>query len=69
MTTVITVPFKGVGLCVAERQNQPFTPMKAIVEGMGLMWEPQLRKLNSNAEIWGVIKMVVPTKGAYQTAV
>ncbi|RXJ71764.1 hypothetical protein CS022_19535 [Veronia nyctiphanis] len=69
MTTAITVPFNGAELYVVEHQNQPYTPMKAIVEGMGLTWEPQLRKLNANADRWGMIKMIIPTNGASQDAV
>ena len=32
----ITVPFHGAELYVVEHNGQPYTPMKPIVEGMGL---------------------------------
>lgn len=35
--------------------------MKQIVEGMGLRWQAQHRKLTANAKQWGIIKMVIPS--------
>lgn len=64
MTTSISVPFHGANLLVIEHQNQPFTPMKTIVEGMGLTWQSQLAKLNSNPERWGITKIVIPNRTA-----
>lgn len=66
MTTAITVPFHGSNLFVVEHNNQPYTPMKPIVEGMGLAWQVQQRKLAANPERWGITKMVIPTVGGYQ---
>ncbi len=47
MTTLtqITVPFHGSELFIIEYNNQPYTPMKPIVEGMGLDWAAQFNKL------------------------
>lgn len=47
MTTLaqITVPFHGSELFVIEHNNQPYTPMKPIVESMGLDWAAQFVKL------------------------
>lgn len=41
----ITVPFHGAELYVIEHESQPYAPMRVIVEGMGLAWQPQHRKL------------------------
>ncbi len=59
----ITVPFHGADLCVVEHNGHPYTPMKPIVEGMGLAWQPQHRKLSSNQNRWGITIMVMPLQG------
>ncbi len=41
----ITVPFHSNELLVVEYNSQPYTPMKPIVEGMGLAWQAQYDKL------------------------
>lgn len=41
----ITVPFHGAELLLIEHEGQPYTPMRPVVEGMGLAWSPQRRKL------------------------
>lgn len=41
----ITVPFHGSELFIVEHNNQPYTPMKPIVEGMGMDWKAQFSKL------------------------
>ena len=65
----ITVPFHGNSLYIVEYNSEPYTPMKPIVEGMGLDWKSQLAKLNSNAKRWGVTKIVIPTLGDLQEMV
>lgn len=35
--------------------------MKPIVEGMGLAWQSQHKKLTSNSERWGITMMVIPS--------
>lgn len=39
------VPFRSAMLLLVERDGQPFVPMKPVVEGMGLAWQTQHRKL------------------------
>ena len=41
----ITVPFHGDMLYLVEHNGEPYTPMKPIVEGMGLDWGTQYRKI------------------------
>ncbi|QTL38779.1 hypothetical protein HGO23_12935 [Xenorhabdus budapestensis] len=41
----ITVPFYNDELYVVEYNNEPYVPMRPIVEGMGLTWQSQLEKL------------------------
>lgn len=61
MSNQISVPFYGSTLLIVEHNGEPFTPMKPLVEGMGLAWEAQLRKLKGSAGRWGVTKMIIPS--------
>lgn len=45
MNTSILVPFHGNTLYLVEHDGEAYTPMKPIVEGMGLTWQAQHRKL------------------------
>lgn len=73
MTTMslqqITVPFHNAELFLIEHEGQPYTPMKPIVDGMGLTWQSQHRKLTENQGRWGIIKMMIPTRGDIQEAI
>ncbi|MHC1788282.1 phage antirepressor N-terminal domain-containing protein [Solidesulfovibrio sp.] len=60
------VQFHGKTLFVATVNNQPFTPMRPIVEGMGMAWSPQRVKLTANAGRWGVTMIVTPSEGGSQ---
>lgn len=62
----IAVPFHSTELYLVEHNGQPYTPMKPIVEGMGLTWQSQHRKLTENNGRWGIIKMMIPTIGDIQ---
>lgn len=57
----ITVPFHGAELYVVEHNGEPYTPMKPIVEGMGLAWQPQHRKLAANQNRWGMVEIAIPS--------
>ena len=46
--------------------NQPFTPMKPIIENMGLGWASQTQKLNANKDRWGVTMIVIPSENGEQ---
>lgn len=46
-TQLITVPFYGNNLYIITHNKQPYTPMKPIVEGMGLNWKAQHTKLQN----------------------
>jgi hypothetical protein len=64
----ITVPFHGADLYVVEHNGQPYTPMKPIVEGMGLDWGGQHKKVAANESRWGVSVMEIPSAGGVQMA-
>lgn len=66
--SLITVPFLGDNLFLVSLNDEPYTPMKPIVEGMGLAWQPQQRKLSQNAERLGITIMVIPSgRGEQET--
>ena len=62
-TRAITVPFHGAELYVVEHNGQPFTPMKPIVDGMGLDWKSQHRKVAANQGRWGMAIITMPMQG------
>lgn len=62
----ITVPFHGAELYVVEHNGQPYTPMKPIVEGVGVSWQGQHEKLTANHERWGIKEILIPSKGGLQ---
>lgn len=54
MCKLSPVPFHGDTIFCIDYQNQPFTPMRPIVENMGLDWGGQAVKLKANKERWTV---------------
>lgn len=55
----LSIPFYGDTLYLVEHQGQPCTPMKPIVEAMGLAWQPQHKKFQDNPGRWGITLMVI----------
>lgn len=66
---LITVPFHGNHLFITTYNDEPYTPMKSIVEGMGLDWGGQHKKLVANSHRWGVTIMEIPSEGGTQQAI
>lgn len=64
--SLIPVPFQGTTLFVVERAGEPYTPMRPIVEGMGLDWKSQYRRLTDDTNRWGVVMMTIPSQGGLQ---
>lgn len=58
MCELSPVTFHGDTIFCIDYQNQPFTPMRPIVENMGLGWASQSQKLNANKERWTVTNIV-----------
>jgi hypothetical protein len=66
-TNLVQVPFHGATLLVTDYCGEPYVVMKPIVEGMGLAWQPQHKKLNDEKERWGCNDILIPTeKGGIQ---
>ncbi|ANB54850.1 hypothetical protein WM43_20420 [Aeromonas veronii] len=43
----VVVPFHGSNLYLVDHQGDPYVPMKPVVEGMGLDWKTQHRKMTA----------------------
>ena len=65
-TRAITVPFHGADLYVVEHNGLPYTPMKPIVQAMGLDWGSQFRKVAANEARWGIVNLTIPSAGGEQ---
>lgn len=70
MTSIstINVPFHGSNLFIVNYNGEPYVPMKPIVEGMGLDWMGQYRKLTQRFSK-GIEEMSIPTKGGEQSMI
>ncbi|HDL8226821.1 TPA: phage antirepressor N-terminal domain-containing protein [Yersinia enterocolitica] len=64
--STINVPFHGTNLYVVNHNGEPYTPMKPIVEGMGMAWQTQHRKLTERFSK-GITEMVIPSAGGSQS--
>jgi len=64
----INVPFHGAHLYIVNHNGEPYTPMKPIVEGMGLAWQTQHRKLIERFKK-GITEMVIPSAGGSQSMI
>ncbi|MEZ8059523.1 phage antirepressor N-terminal domain-containing protein [Vibrio splendidus] len=63
----LSVPFHGSNLVIVEHEGEPYTSMKPIVEGMGMSWGTQARKLRANSERWGMFLMNIPSIDPHNT--
>lgn len=66
---LLPVCFHNYNLSLAVSNQEPFVPMRPVVEGMGLDWKTQYRKINTNKERWGVVIMTMPSAGGKQRSV
>ncbi|BCR29875.1 hypothetical protein KAM448_05970 [Aeromonas caviae] len=61
----MVVPFHGDNLYLVEHQGDPYVPMKPVVEGMGLAWQVQHRKLAAKFSAC-ITEMVIQLPGDTQ---
>lgn len=66
MCTLSPVTFHGDTIFCIDYQGQPYTPMKPIVENMGLDWQSQAAKFRANKDRWGVVIIATPSNGGEQ---
>lgn len=64
----INVPFYGNSLFVVDHNGEAYTPMKPIVEGMGLDWKSQHKKL-SQRFAKGMVEITIPSAGGMQNMI
>lgn len=57
--STINVPFHGAELYVVNHNGEPYTPMKPIVEGMGMDWASQFTKLKQRFAK-GIVEIAIP---------
>lgn len=69
MSALMTVPFHGVQLYLVEHEGQPYVPMRPMVEGMGIDWSYQSRKLNASKHRYGVAVIATPSAGGAQESI
>ncbi len=58
MCELSPVTFHGDTIFCIEHQNQPYAPMRPIVENMGLDWKSQSAKLNANKGRWATVAII-----------
>ena len=68
MSKMMSVEFHGTELQLVEKDGQPYVPMRPMVEGIGLDWKSQYRKLSANQRRWGMVMMTTPSAGGNQDA-
>ena len=66
MCELFPVTFHGDTVFCVDFHGEPFTPMRPIVENMGMSWATQSVKLNANKTRWGVLIIKTPSEGGEQ---
>lgn len=61
----INVPFHGTNLFLVGINNEPYVPMKPVVEGMGMVWAAQFVKLKQRFAK-GISEIEIPSAGGKQ---
>ncbi len=61
----INVPFHGTNLFLVSINNEPYVPMKPVVEGMGMVWAAQFVKLKQRF-VKGISEIEIPSAGGKQ---
>ncbi|HCG0890475.1 TPA: phage antirepressor N-terminal domain-containing protein [Pseudomonas aeruginosa] len=64
--TAQVIPFRQKELLLVGNAGEPFVPMKPVVEGMGLAWQSQHRKLQSGRFATCITEMVIQLPGDTQ---
>jgi hypothetical protein len=64
--TAQIIPFRRKELLLVDNGGEPFVPMKPVVDGMGLAWQPQHLKLSSGRFQSCVTEMVIQLPGDKQ---
>ena len=62
-TQLLPVAFDGDQLFIVNHGGEPYVPMRPVVEGMGLAWQPQHAKLMADKERFCVTEIVTQMPG------
>lgn len=62
MCQLSPIEFHGDTIFCIEHDEQPYAPMRPIVENLGLQWGAQAAKFRANKERWGVVIIAMPSK-------
>lgn len=65
---LVPVSFHGDTLFIVSHQGEPFVPVRPVVEGMGIRWQSQHRKLATNPKRWSVIMLMTETNAGPRPA-
>lgn len=65
-TTAQVIPFRQKELLLVGNAGEPFVPMKPVVEGMGLAWQSQHRKLMAGRFASTITEMVIVAQDGKQ---
>lgn len=60
---IINANFNGQNLIIVNHNNEPYVPMKAIVEGMGLDWKSQYEKIKANIKRFCMVEITIQLPG------
>ncbi|BCO09244.1 hypothetical protein GF1_16200 [Desulfolithobacter dissulfuricans] len=66
MEELIPVRFQEDTLFLISFGNEPYVPIRPVVEAMGLDWEGQRQRINRNRERWRAVIVTTPSKGQLQ---
>lgn len=65
---LMPVQFHNDTIFCLEHNGEPYTPVKPIIENLGISWGTQGPKLSSDRERFGCIDIKIPTNGGMQDA-
>ena len=62
-TSLVPVPFHGNTLYLIDQNEEPYVPLKPVIEGMGLNWSLWRRNLSLDSYRWGLVSLEVRIDG------
>ncbi len=69
MNDLQPIQFHTDTIYLVEHNGQPYTPVRPLVENIGLDWASQYVKLTSKKERWGVVMIPTPSAGGNQETI
>lgn len=69
MNDLQPIPFHSDTIYLVNHEGQPVTPVKPIIENIGIDWMNQYVKLTSKKERWGIVLVTIPSAGGPQETI